>query len=324
MKSFAIKFFLTLIVFAIILWQVNIDAAFARFALLSPVTMAICLLIALLQIAMLSYRWSLVGRLTGLTVPFAELLRCTLASQFFSQGLPASVGGDALRIWWLGRAGFSIGKAAYNVLVDRLSGFLALLVVSLASLPLLFALVGSPVLTLSVAITVAIAFAGALLAASPFGRRLTIIVFKIMQRATGRENLGRGLMHWLLSLQRAAAKLFLLSKGGIVLMWGLLIHIATIGLCVVIADGAGIPLSTLGAFAVVPGVLLLSYLPISVGGWGVREGGMALALGLVGVPASDAVFIGLALGAVGLIAALLGALVWLVTPMPISLLGKRL
>ncbi|MCZ7643473.1 MAG: flippase-like domain-containing protein [Pseudorhodoplanes sp.] len=136
-KSFALKLTFTLAIALIIIWKIDVSAALARFTMLSPLAIVVCLLLALLQLGLLSYRWMLVGRLTALQVPFAELLRCTLASQFFSQGLPASVGGDALRIWWLARRGIPAGTATQNVLLDRLSGFLALLALNLASLPLL-------------------------------------------------------------------------------------------------------------------------------------------------------------------------------------------
>lgn len=323
MKAFAVKLLFTLVIVSIIVWKVDIAAALARFTMLTPPAIAACLALALLQVGLLAYRWMLVGRLTALQVPFAELLRCTLASQFFSQGLPASVGGDALRIWWLARGGVALGKATQNVLLDRLGGFLSLLAVNLASLPLLLALLANATLTAIVSATVIVALAATVLSVSRAGRRMSIAAFRLVRRATGKDRWGADLLRWLLGLQRAAGALFRLPHGAVVLAWGLLIHLVTVALAVMIAGGAGITLGVASALAVVPGVLLLSYLPLSIGGWGVREGGMALGLGLVGVPGSDAVFIGFALGTVGLLAALLGALVWLVSPMPVSLTGKR-
>ncbi|GIK80183.1 MAG: hypothetical protein BroJett024_12880 [Alphaproteobacteria bacterium] len=323
MKSFALKLTFTLAIALIIIWKTDVSAALARFTMLSPLAIVVCLLLALLQLGLLSYRWMLVGRLTALQVPFAELLRCTLASQFFSQGLPASVGGDALRIWWLARRGIPAGTATQNVLLDRLSGFLALLALNLASLPLLVALLANATLTAIVAGTVIVTLAAVILCASRAGRRMSIAAFGLARRVTGKERWGSGLLRWILVLQRAAGKLFRLPHGATVLAWGLLIHLLTVTFAVMIAGGAGIALGFPAALAVVPGVLLLSYLPLSIGGWGVREGGMALGLGLVGIPVSDAVFIGFALGGVGLLAALLGALVWLVSPMPVSATGER-
>jgi hypothetical protein len=43
---------------------------------------------------------------------------------------------------------------------------------------------------------------------------------------------------------------------------------------------------------------------------------MLVGLGVLGVPADDAVFVGVALGAFGFASALAGALIWFLTPMP--------
>jgi hypothetical protein len=131
------------------------------------------------------------------------------------------------------------------------------------------------------------------------------------------------LLRWIITLQRAVAKLFVLREAGMVLLWGILIHSVTILLCLVLVRAAGIPVSFLGLCAVVPAVLFLSYLPVSIGGWGIREGGMALGLGLLRVGTDDAVFVGLALGAFSLASAFAGAFIWLITPMPVSLAGRH-
>jgi hypothetical protein len=61
----------------------------------------------------------------------------------------------------------------------------------------------------------------------------------------------------------------------------------------------------------VPLVVLVSMLPVSVAGWGVREGAMVVALGAVGVDRATAlttsVLFGLALAATGIP----GGLLWL-------------
>jgi len=106
--------------------------------------------------------------------------------------------------------------------------------------------------------------------------------------------------------------------GYLALLWGILIHLFPILLCLILARQAGYQLAFLQLCAVLPGVMLISYLPISIGSWGVREGGMLVGLGILGVPPDDAVFVGVALGAFGLASALAGALIWFLTPMPRS------
>jgi hypothetical protein len=60
-----------------------------------------------------------------------------------------------------------------------------------------------------------------------------------------------------------------------------------------------------------PPVALLSGLPISVGGWGVRENAMIAALATVGVGASAAMVLSVQLGALGALLSLPGGALWL-------------
>ena len=71
----------------------------------------------------------------------------------------------------------------------------------------------------------------------------------------------------------------------------------------------GMPVSVLGA--VLAPVLILSAAPVSIGGFGVREGAYVLLLGYAGISASDATLFSLLTAAVFALASLPGALVWL-------------
>jgi hypothetical protein len=53
-------------------------------------------------------------------------------------------------------------------------------------------------------------------------------------------------------------------------------------------------------------------LPISVGGWGVREGAAIGLFGLVGVSSADALAWSILLGLAGIVAAIPGSLLWLI------------
>jgi hypothetical protein len=67
----------------------------------------------------------------------------------------------------------------------------------------------------------------------------------------------------------------------------------------------------LGCALLVPAVLEIAMLPISIAGWGIREGAAVVAFGSVGLPAHQAigssVAFGLTIAAVGM----LGGLMWL-------------
>jgi uncharacterized membrane protein YbhN (UPF0104 family) len=56
---------------------------------------------------------------------------------------------------------------------------------------------------------------------------------------------------------------------------------------------------------------LSTFIPISIGGWGVREGAALLAFGLFGTPPEDALAISILFGLVYSVIGLFGGVVWM-------------
>ena len=69
-------------------------------------------------------------------------------------------------------------------------------------------------------------------------------------------------------------------------------------------------IGVLQILSVVPASMLLSNIPISVAGWGVREAAMVSAMALIGIEAQHAVSISILFGLAQLVASLPGAIVW--------------
>jgi len=66
-------------------------------------------------------------------------------------------------------------------------------------------------------------------------------------------------------------------------------------------------------FQLVPPVMLITMLPISIAGWGVREATMGLAFGYAGLMVSEGVNISLLYGAVSFMVGAVGGLVWILS-----------
>jgi len=97
--------------------------------------------------------------------------------------------------------------------------------------------------------------------------------------------------------------------------------ISTLGLSVLIQTGMLLSMSYLGwllgagltlsqGLVVYPAVLLVSLAPVSIAGWGVREGAMVIGLGLYNVHAITALSISLLFGFVLVGVGLVGGLIW--------------
>src|SRR5262249_1096520 len=88
----------------------------------------------------------------------------------------------------------------------------------------------------------------------------------------------------------------------------------SVGFCAVayqLARALGIELSFAECLLLFPPVMLASAIPVSVAGWGVREGAMVVAFGFARVPAADAFAISVLFGLLAIVMSLPGVVFWL-------------
>jgi glycosyltransferase 2 family protein len=87
--------------------------------------------------------------------------------------------------------------------------------------------------------------------------------------------------------------------------------------------GVAFPLAA-GCALLVPAIMEIAMLPISLAGWGVREGAAIVAFGALGLPADQALGASIAFGLIVAAVSMLGGVLWLLdhrqmTQMPIDL-----
>jgi uncharacterized membrane protein YbhN (UPF0104 family) len=205
---------------------------------------------------------------------------------YFNLVLPTSVGGDVVRAWCLDAKTGRRLNAFLSVLVDRLSGLLILLLVACVGVavyprPLPFLVVGS-VWSLAAA-----ALLGLLLL--PALTRWTARFERLTQLAEGVRFYGR---HPRLLLGTAALSV--------------VVQLANVLLVYCVGQAIGLPVPAVYYLIFVPLVSLLTLLPISLNGMGIREWTTALFLDPLGVSGG---------------AALCLALLWFFAMTTVSLLG---
>ncbi|MGB1547707.1 MAG: lysylphosphatidylglycerol synthase transmembrane domain-containing protein [Alphaproteobacteria bacterium] len=259
------------------------------------------LVLLCLGIFLAGRRWSAILAGIGIDLRLREVFRMVLIGLFFNQALPSTIGGDAVRAWQIHRtANASVGLALRSVILDRLAGLAGLLLLVALVLPFLFQITESPLAHGAILGLTAAAAAG-----------LGVVL------AFDRLPLGflRGRVHEaLLRLASDARKaLFASRRAPLVLGLSILIHLLSALAVFGLARGLGIALGVVECLVLVPPVILLMLLPISLAGWGVREGAMIAALGFVNVPAGEALLLSIAFGLAVLLTNLPGGGVWLLT-----------
>lgn len=237
-------------------------------------------------------RWSL---LTGrsATIGPVEAVSTTFAAQFAGNVLPSSLGQDAVRAVLSRRPDRDFTKTVSIIFLDRLCGVIGLCVLMIWSLPRLSELgraaEGRDATLVSLALAGA-ALAGALLLRHvPRPTRAPRIVLKLFDAG----------QH---------ASMLLTSRPGLIAIGVSIVVQALVVLSLwMISQSLSVPITLRDAFATVPAAMFVSLLPISINGWGVREGVMVFSLGLVGVAAADALVISLMYGVLLLLVSLPGA-----------------
>jgi hypothetical protein len=246
-----------------------------------------------------AWRWQILLKTRGIPVPFLVCCRIYLAGMFGNLFLPTSIGGDVLRTYLLTRAAKTdVPNATASVLMDRVTGFVALLLITV----------------------VGTLYSGARQQAMP----VLIMGFVILgvfvgllfvaRRLSGREAptgfLGKVHRIWsaLSYYLEKDHRLGLLAAIGISIVFQSSQILLNIGL----ARAAGIHVVPFAAFFwLVPLMNLSAMIPLSIGGLGVRETFVVALLHGAGyeVPKGMAIAWSLLWQATGWLASLPGALV---------------
>ena len=119
-----------------VLTRVSPGDLLATLRRVQPGTLAAAVLLYLLGQGLSAVRWSILGRAVGLDRPLADYVRFYAIGMFFNLFGPSTLGGDAVRVMYLGR-GRRRMLAAGSVLFDRMSG-LAVLVALAAVVQLVY------------------------------------------------------------------------------------------------------------------------------------------------------------------------------------------
>ena len=77
-----------------------------------------------LQIFVGVLRWREISAECGAPLATRQAMRFNLIGTFFNQTLPSSIGGDAVRLWLVARAGAGWRAATYSIFVDRAIGMI--------------------------------------------------------------------------------------------------------------------------------------------------------------------------------------------------------
>jgi hypothetical protein len=222
-----------------------------------PLVVACVLFYIILQV-LSAFKWQLLLRAQGVRLQLRRLARFYFIGMFFNLFLPTIIGGDAMRAYLAAKEKGHLGVVMLSIFAERLTGFVAMLLIGFIGAALTPALVGQNELRLLIfaaiacgGVAVAVVVLSVALRArwlpAPVHKKLTQL-YECLRTYGSRSRTLTGVM--------AISFLF---QSGMVALNTLLIR----------ACGYHAPLSTMAFF--VPVLTVASMLPLSPNGLGIRE-----------------------------------------------------
>lgn len=272
---FVLKALLGLVLLVMVLRQIEWRDFAEHMGQISLPLMLLLLAGAVADRFLMGYKWNLLLRRCGVSIPTPRIVAIYFVSNFLGAFTPGNLGGDAYRVVALGPAGKN-AEVLSTVVLERFMGLLALLCFVIAALPFSFALFATNAKVVAI-VSVVAALTILLMIFLPLypplrdrvdafcGRRSGKISQKIHQFFQAYATQNRG--------GRTLGLFFLLTLIETGFFFFLNFLAARVG---------GVEVSVGFIFMVMPIIHFVLRMPITLQGIGLQEGLFAYALGLAG------------------------------------------
>ncbi len=288
----AIKLIITVSIFYLLFRYIDFDDLYAILAKSHGGYILLALLAQLISMYLAIYRWKLIMSRLKFDEKSSFYTKSYFKGTFFNQILPGSIGGDAVRMLDLVQKGYDKKDAFYGIFVDRVVGLVGLLVLNLIANNLFYDTYPSWLYTLLNIVTLG-GIAG-----------FTAMLY--LDKLTFLSNIkGLNLLFRLgLRMRKLYANKAVLLKH---IAISVVVHMFSVVAIFFLALSVDVWMGLHIFLIAVPPVFLLTIVPISLAGWGVREGAMVAILMLVGIAKAKILAISILYGLLLIITALPGA-----------------
>ncbi|MFA6192026.1 MAG: lysylphosphatidylglycerol synthase transmembrane domain-containing protein [Sulfurimonas sp.] len=291
-----IKLIITIVMFYFLFQYVNFENLINILAKSHGGTIAIALLFQVASTFIAAYRWRLIMRLLVFKESVSYYVQSYFKGSFFNQVLPSSIGGDAVRIIDLTQKGYDKKDAFYGIFVDRVVGLVGLLVLNLLATTLFWGAFDNDFSLLIIFIAISGISGFALLF------QLEKITFLANYKFL---NLFHRLAKRLNTLY--ADRTLLLKHIAI----SVVVHLFSVLTIYALAWSIDFHMPFQIFLIAVPPVFLLTIVPISLAGWGIREGAMVGIFMLIGADQTKVLAMSILYGLLLIISALPGSYFWI-------------
>ncbi len=290
-----VKLLITVLFFKIALKNIQLQNILDCLVNVDIKWLVLAFLLVLIQLTASGLRWFYISQSLNAQLNLIKSLKLSFIGQFFNQILPSSIGGDAAKIWIVSTKGIRLGRAASTAISDRFSGLIVNIIIPTVSYiifpitwPPSFSQIGTG-LVLSLLLTFAV-----------------LVFLYTFDENIFKKNKKFHLEKLVVLLNDLKITLFKNKKKLWILILSVSIQTINIFIIFVIAKSLNIHVAFNFLIILVPTIMLISIVPISIAGWGLREALMVFGLSFANVAKLDAISISILFGLIHLTSAILG------------------
>lgn len=255
----------------------------------------------LMQILLGALRWRVIllslARASDGFVSSYKIFKDYYISVFFNSCLPGTVGGDVVRVWLVKSDNVPLSMAASSVVADRIMALFALAVMGVLTMPFFASYLGVSLLLIL----------PPMLIACIVGVWLLFNLGRFAEKVSFLKSYD-WLLHFLQNIR------FIISRPKdslLSLVCGIAAHVNFCFAAYFLAKSLGGNIGMVQIITLVPWVLLVAVIPISIGGWGIREAAMIYLMALVGVSTEVALALSVQLGILSMLVTIPAGILWL-------------
>lgn len=280
LKTF-LKILVSLVLLGAMFWLAGPKSILESISEARPIYLLPAFILILSSTLVAAYRWFTVMRILDFKGSLVFYIKSYFKGVFFNQLLPSSIGGDAVRVLNVASLGYEKRYAFVGVLIDRGLGIVGIFIVNIIfnnMLPNLLPVeIYSALNIISITGIAGFIFFALIHKFSVLNKYKWFIILSVPSKALAKV---------LNTPLKCFAQLLLTFS----------VHILTFAGTYMIALALGVNITLEVFMVIMPPVVLLTIIPISLAGWGIREGAMVGLLGFAGVSKSAAVAISVLYG----------------------------
>ena len=276
-----LRLLVSLLLIAFILAKVDFDRLRALFASISLPYFFLALFLVTVERVLLAYKWNVLLAKKKLNIPFIKLLKIYYASIFVGTFLPSSLGVEIFRSYSLAKYNSNPAESVSSVFVDKIIALCSSFIVVLVNVLLFSGLIANKYI---IPITL-------IMTATFVVFSIIIINQAIMQAVINSFSLInlKNLQNKIQKFYNAFSE-YMAYKGALfyVLMLSFLLQVVRVLDVYAVSLSLKQEVALAHFFIFVPIIIILTMLPLSLAGIGIREGAFVYFFSQVGMTVSEA------------------------------------